>query len=154
MTILKEGVSGAPVKRLQEKLGITADGKFGPNTEKALKDYQKKENIAVDGIAGPDTFAHMGLHELILLKQGSHGETVKTLQQALKIEADGKYGPGTEKAVRSYQETKGLKVDGIAGPETLATLDAFKDITPETVKMSKGDSGGGSIWDSVTGIFG
>ena len=56
MAILKQGLSGEPVKRLQAKLGVTADGSFGPNTEKALKDWQTKNNLSSDGIAGPDTF--------------------------------------------------------------------------------------------------
>jgi Putative peptidoglycan binding domain len=44
---------------------------LGPNTEKALKDWQTKNALAADGIAGPDTFMAMGLHELVLLKQGN-----------------------------------------------------------------------------------
>ncbi len=154
MAILKRGMSGEPVKRLQTKLGVEADGAFGPATEKALKDYQTQQKIAVDGIAGPDTFAHMGLHELILLKNGSKGETVKRLQEALNIGADGIYGSGTEAAVRAYQEKNGLKVDGLTGPETLAKLDQFEEITPETVKMSKAEAAPSkSIWESIKGIF-
>ena len=63
MSILKRGLKGAPVKRLQEKLGVDADGAFGPGTEKALKEYQAANGLAADGIAGPDTFAKMGLPE-------------------------------------------------------------------------------------------
>ena len=73
MAILKKGLSGEPVRRLQAKLGIEADGEFGPNTEKALKDWQTKNSLSADGIAGPDTFMAMGLYELVLLKQGTHG---------------------------------------------------------------------------------
>ena len=153
MAILKKGVSGEPVKRLQKKLGVEADGKFGPGTEKALKAYQEKVGIAVDGVAGPDTFARMGLHELILLRRGSKGETVKKLQQALGIDADGIFGGGTEKAVKAYQQEKGLAVDGLASPETLATLEVFGEITEETVKLSKAEAGGGSIWDTIKGLF-
>lgn len=155
MAILKKGMSGEPVKHLQKKLGVDADGIFGNGTEKALKAYQESEGIAVDGIAGPDTFSRMGLHELILLKSGTKGELVKKLQQALEIDADGIYGAGTAKAVKAYQESEGLSVDGIAGPETLATLDLFEEITEETVKMSKADAAGGSksIWDSITSMF-
>ncbi len=155
MAILKKGTSGEPVKRLQTKLGVTADGIFGSGTEAALKVYQQKEGIAVDGVAGPDTFAHMGLHELILLRKGSKGELVKKLQQALAIAADGAFGSGTEKAVKEYQASKGLKVDGLAGPATLATMELFTDVTEKTVELSKADAaaGGGSIWDRVTGLF-
>lgn len=154
MAILKKGMSGEPVKRLQEKLGVDADGIFGSGTQKALKAYQDEEGLAADGVAGPDTFAHMGLQELILLKKGSKGELVKKLQEALEVGADGIFGSGTEKALKAYQEDNGLKVDGIAGPETLATIDLFDDITEETVKLSKAEaSAGGSIWDTIKGLF-
>lgn len=54
MSILKKGMQGAPVKRLQAKLGVEADGLFGPATERSLRDFQKSAGRAVDGIAGPD----------------------------------------------------------------------------------------------------
>jgi len=61
MSILKRGLAGEPVKILQAKLEVPADGEFGPGTETALKAYQQKHGLKVDGIAGPDTFAQMGL---------------------------------------------------------------------------------------------
>ncbi len=133
MSILKKGMSGAPVKRLQEKLGITADGIFGPGTAKAVQEFQKSAGLTADGIAGPDTFTALGLNELILLRVGLRGEAVKKLQAALGVDADGRFGPGTEKAVKDFQKAQGLAVDGLAGPETLARLDAFAEITEETV---------------------
>src|SRR5262245_10878251 len=129
MAILKRGLAGEPVRRLQGKLGVPDDGEFGPGTEEALKAYQKQHGLVVDGIAGPDTFAHMGLHELILLRTGTSGDAVKRLQGALGLAADGKFGPATEKAVREYQQKNGLAVDGMAGPETLAHMKLFKEIT-------------------------
>ncbi len=36
-------------------LGVQADGVFGPNTEKALKDFQQGNGLAVDGKIGPKT---------------------------------------------------------------------------------------------------
>ena len=133
MSILKKGLKGAPVKRLQEKLGVTADGDFGPGTEKALKEFQKTKGLAVDGIAGPDTFAAIGLPELILLRRGVKGAQVKKLQEALGISADGSFGPGTEKAVMEFQAKNGLTADGMAGPETLAKVGSFDIITAATV---------------------
>ena len=170
MAILKRGLAGEPVKRLQEKLGIEPDGQFGPKTEDALKAYQRDNTLTVDGIAGPDTFAHMGLHELILLKTGTAGEAVKKLQSALGVTPDGQFGPATEKAVRQYQEQNGLAVDGIGGPETLAHMQVFKEITPKVVEMSQiptsmveapAQAPGPavaparrSIWDTVKSFFG
>jgi peptidoglycan hydrolase-like protein with peptidoglycan-binding domain len=137
MSILKRGLSGEPVKVLQQKLGINADGQFGPGTEQALRDYQAKHNLRVDGIAGPDTFAQMGLYELILLAPGTVGDTVKKLQQSLGIAADGQYGQNTAKAVREFQSKNGLDADGLAGPATLAKMSLFKEITAEVVKKSE-----------------
>lgn len=131
MSILKKGLKGAPVKRLQERLGVTADGDFGPGTEKALRDFQSANGLAVDGIAGPDTFTAMGLHELVLLRKGSRGAAVKKLQAGLGIGADGIFGSGTAAAVKTFQESHGLDGDGIAGPETLSKLDVFDEMTPE-----------------------
>ncbi|MBZ0215031.1 MAG: peptidoglycan-binding protein [Fimbriimonadaceae bacterium] len=148
------GLKGEPVRLLQERLGVEADGVFGGGTEKALKDYQKANNLTVDGIAGPDTFASMGLLQLVLLKRGSKGAQVKKMQEALGIDADGKFGPGTEKALREYQEANGLKADGLAGPRTLASLNLFAG-ADQTASggggaLSTADAASdGGIWDSV-----
>ncbi|MEM6387933.1 MAG: peptidoglycan-binding protein [Pseudomonadota bacterium] len=136
MSILKRGLKGAPVKRLQEKLGISADGDFGPGTERAVKEFQQANGLAVDGIAGPDTFSAMGLHELVLLRKGSRGAAVKRLQEGLGIGADGIFGSGTENAVKEFQTTHGLDADGLAGPETLAKLDSFEEMTPEVAEAA------------------
>lgn len=165
MAILKKGLSGEPVRRLQAKLGVTADGEFGPNTETALKAWQTGKGLSADGIAGPDTFMSMGLYELVLLKQGTRGDTVKKLQEKLGLSADGQFGPGTEKGVREYQSKNGLVADGFAGPATLAHMQLFREITPDVVKQSQvpassvteaakgavADAGAGlrSIWDTI-----
>ena len=63
-----------------------------------------------------------------LYKKGSSGETVKEIQTRLKswgyydAEIDGIYGSRTERAVRYFQQTNGLSVDGQTGAETLAAL--------------------------------
>jgi peptidoglycan hydrolase-like protein with peptidoglycan-binding domain len=136
MSILKRGMSGEPVRMLQEKLGLKADGSFGPRTEDALEAWQKSNGLKVDGIAGPDTFAAMGLYQLILLRQGTSGDSVRKMQTALGIKADGKFGPGTEKAVRAYQQKMGLVADGMAGPRTLAKMQLFAQLTPDIVDMA------------------
>ena len=138
MSILKRGMKGAPVKRLQEKLGIGADGDFGPGTEKAVRDFQQSNGLAVDGIAGPDTFTAMGLQELVLLRVGSRGQAVKELQEDLGIGADGIFGQGTKKAVMEFQSANGLEADGMAGPLTLAKMNSFANtFTEETIKRAE-----------------
>jgi putative chitinase len=57
--VLRRGCKGEGVKLMQEALGITADGDFGPGTERALKAWQAKNGLTADGIAGPATFAKL-----------------------------------------------------------------------------------------------
>lgn len=63
-----------------------------------------------------------------LLKRGSSGPDVLTLQTSLKQlgfdpnGVDGTFGPGTEAAVIAFQKAKGLTADGVCGPSTMAAL--------------------------------
>lgn len=63
MTTVKNGSKGSDVKLLQEKLGLKADGIFGPATEKAVKEFQKKNGLTADGIVGKNTWAALGVKE-------------------------------------------------------------------------------------------
>ena len=47
---------------------------------------------------------------------------VKQIQKALYLYPDGIYGELTEERVKEFQKAKGLKVDGVVGPATLALL--------------------------------
>ena len=66
MNTVKNGSRGSDVTTLQNALnkaggyGLTADGIFGPKTEAAVKDFQKKKGLSVDGICGPKTWAALG----------------------------------------------------------------------------------------------
>ncbi len=57
--LLKVGSKGEDVKKLQQKLGTTADGSFGPGTEKLVKEWQAANGLTADGIVGPGTWAKM-----------------------------------------------------------------------------------------------
>jgi len=57
--VLRKGSRGEGVKLMQEALGISADGAFGPGTERALKEWQAANGLTADGIAGPATFAKL-----------------------------------------------------------------------------------------------
>jgi putative chitinase len=57
--ILKIGSKGEDVKKLQAKLGLSADGSFGPGTEKAVKKWQIDNDLAADGIVGEGTWNKM-----------------------------------------------------------------------------------------------
>ena len=86
-----------------------------------------------------------------VLKQGSSGPGVLDLQQKLKDlgfdpnGVDGNFGPGTRAAVVAFQQSKGLQADGIAGPATMAALQAGTAAAP---------SGGGAVSDDATGASG
>ena len=56
------------------------------------------------------------------LRQGDKGDAVADLQRALKITADGDFGPGTKKAVVAFQKAHGMYADGIVGRNTWAAL--------------------------------
>ncbi len=57
--LLKIGSKGEDVKKLQAKLGLSADGSFGPGTEKAVKKWQIDNDLAADGIVGEGTWNKM-----------------------------------------------------------------------------------------------
>jgi putative chitinase len=58
-TILRRGSRGAEVQKMQQALGVTADGNFGPGTEAALKAWQRRNGLTADGIAGPATLGRL-----------------------------------------------------------------------------------------------
>jgi putative chitinase len=61
MITLKIGSNGQEVKQLQEKLGILADGNFGPQTEARLRVWQTANGIPSNGIADAATWEKMGI---------------------------------------------------------------------------------------------
>ena len=61
MKTLKKGSKGEEVKLLQQALGITADGDFGPKTEAAVIAFQKAHELTADGIVGAKTWAALGV---------------------------------------------------------------------------------------------
>jgi len=57
--LLKNGSKGDDVKKLQEKLKLTADGSFGLKTEEAVKAWQKANGLKDDGIVGDGTWSKL-----------------------------------------------------------------------------------------------
>ena len=57
--LLKKGSTGEDVKKLQEKLGLAADGVFGSGTELAVKGWQSTHGLTADGIVGDGTWSKM-----------------------------------------------------------------------------------------------
>lgn len=54
--LLKVGSQGEDVKKLQSKLGLSADGVFGKGTESAVKKWQTENKLTADGIVGDNTW--------------------------------------------------------------------------------------------------
>jgi peptidoglycan hydrolase-like protein with peptidoglycan-binding domain len=137
--VLTEGAEGRHVQLLQSALGIGVDGVFGPETKEAVEHFQSSHGLAVDGIVGPQTSSALGggsgtasiasastgeegtTHNAVNT-ESSEGGGVQRLQSALKLTADGTFGPETEAAVRRLQARHGLSVDGVVGPETWTVL--------------------------------
>lgn len=57
--LLKVGSRGEEVKRLQSKLGLSADGVFGPGTEKEVKKWQIENDLTPDGLVGDGTWSKL-----------------------------------------------------------------------------------------------
>src|SRR5215203_4134941 len=54
--VLEEGDAGARVAQLQQLLGADADGIFGPRTASAVRAFQARSGLAVDGVVGASTW--------------------------------------------------------------------------------------------------
>ena len=147
------------VRALQHKVGVAADGVFGPATERALKRWQRRHGLVADGIAGPQTRSAMGLGAGPVLKRkggggsgrrrgragGTHhrshgGGGVRALQRKVGVPADGVFGPGTEAAVKRWQARHGLVADGVVGPQTRSRMGLGSG---PVLKRKRGGSGGG-----------
>ncbi|MDB4928667.1 MAG: hypothetical protein JWM10_1151 [Myxococcaceae bacterium] len=143
MSTVQYGMTGSAVRHLQQALvdqgyEIDVDGDFGDGTFEAVSHFQQANGLDVDGIAGPNTLAALGLgghaHSHAhapsrhpMLERGSEGRAVRVLQEALvelgyEIDVDGDFGRGTEAAVLGFQEANGLDADGVVGPNTWAAL--------------------------------
>ncbi|WP_144721262.1 N-acetylmuramoyl-L-alanine amidase [Cellulosimicrobium sp. TH-20] len=139
------GFSVAEIKATQEKLNrlgyrLAVDGIRGPKSQTAIKDFQSRNGLTVDGYPGPATQAKLDARLAPAAKpapsagrdlyRGCKGEDVKALQRRLnrdypaysKLAVDGSFGPAVEAVVREFQRRSGLKVDGIAGPATRRAL--------------------------------
>jgi hypothetical protein len=110
------------------------DGIAGPLTASAVRRFQRRAGLAVDGIPGPLTRNALGrlgrplFGKRMLIRRGMVGWDVAVLEFFLARRAvapgsiDGRFTRRTEQALRRYQRTRKLAVDGIAGPQTLRTF--------------------------------
>jgi peptidoglycan hydrolase-like protein with peptidoglycan-binding domain len=137
-TQLQLGNSGSAVTQLQNRLSALGfykgpiTGFYTELTEAAVRDFQRSRRLSVNGIADSTTLAalqdNLSSHSTTILQRGSQGKAVSQLQNRLRAvgvyqgPVTGYYGELTEAAVRKFQLSRGLSVNGIAGPTTLGTL--------------------------------
>ncbi len=113
----------------QSGANLTVDGIFGQNTENAVRAFQQNNSLAVDGVVGANTWRTLlCLPPYPVLRQGARGNYVRFLQQLLEANLfsvggiDGIFGQNTENAVRAFQRSKSLAVDGVVGANTWNSL--------------------------------
>ncbi|MEC4818061.1 MAG: peptidoglycan-binding protein [Scytonema sp. PMC 1069.18] len=103
------------------------DGVFGPKTEAAVKMFQGKMFLVIDGIVGDKTWRvlYKGAPvDMPVLKIGSTGQLVTQMQERMSVGGydvgvvDGIFGSKTEAGVKNLQKNTGLPVDGIVGDRT------------------------------------
>ena len=145
MHLYRRGDTGPAVAEVQTVLvglGLLreAGAEFDQATDWAVREFQQKRGLVVDGIVGPETYAalqaaRLRLGDRLLVFAGKLlvGDDVATLQARLLElgydagRVDGVFGTQTESALRGFQRDFGLVSDGVCGPSTLR---AFKQLSP------------------------
>ena len=172
---LKKGDSGTSVERMQfwlqqlaefdkDLLNLSVDGIFGSGTEAAVKAFQQKYGLTVDGIVGPATWEAIAEQYNSLendiqnndngypgtpVKQGDQGDSVRTIQFYLRmassnyssipsVTVDGIFGSATTAAVKAFQKEFGLTQDGIVGKATWEKLyEVYGDIANDLLSPNE-----------------
>ena len=132
--------SGEPIRDIQLRLGglgyaVEPTGTYDEVTTAAVRAFQERRGVAVDGVVGPDTWRElveagrvMGDRILYYRRPVMRGDDVQTLQHKLNLlgfttgKEDGIFGADTQRGVIEFQESRRLAEDGIVGPVVLAEL--------------------------------
>lgn len=144
---LQIGDTGAGVADLHVRLyrgGLLAElpeqiDDFGPVTQTAVRGFQTQRKLRSDGICNQATWDalvesdyQLGDRLIYLQKPMMRGDDVEELQRTLGImgfnagRVDGIFGPDTQAALADFQRNVAITVDGIAGHETLASLQRIR----------------------------
>jgi N-acetylmuramoyl-L-alanine amidase len=143
---LRRGDAGPAVAAVVERLVLTGDlptdacppdnhggPAFDEQVEQAVKSFQQRRGLLVDGVVGHHTYAVLDgarwtLGDRVLRYVPEYfveGDDVVALQSRLAElgftpgKVDGIHGPATDAAVRAFQAALGLEADGTVGPETM-----------------------------------
>lgn len=135
-TILDTAHTRAIVEGIQRELAIKGfdakafDGSLGPNTQAAIRAYQRKARLPVDGCPSEELLIHITFTvPPVTATPGAAVATLETdIQQALTDlgyysgPVDGRVGPLTRRAIRAFQKDRGLPQDGRADETLYAQL--------------------------------
>jgi N-acetylmuramoyl-L-alanine amidase len=143
MRTILAGDRGEDVRDIQQRLialgshidAAELEGRFGPTTVSAVRGFQQRRGLFVDGKVGPETWAELveagyGLGDRVLYLRYPmfRGDDVRDLQGKLNAlgfhagRADGIFGERCDRAVREFQRNVGMRPDGIVGPDSLHFL--------------------------------
>ncbi len=140
---IMDAATRSALRRFQEQQGLPIDGIAGPETKDALIEAKRgstmpEDMTATDSAAEEEILLESIWNEVVshpqsasgypLLRRGSQGSTVRELQNRLQSHGfspgtiDGIFGAMTEAAVKAFQRSRSLTVDGIVGPQTWGAL--------------------------------
>ncbi len=143
MQLYRRGDSGPAVAEVQAtlaQLGLlaAAEDSFGEATDRAVREFQQRRGVSVDGIVGPETYRalaaarwRLGDRLLTLASNPYVGDDVAALQERLLElgfdagRVDGVFGVRSQQALRGFQREYGMVADGACG---MATLRALKQL--------------------------
>lgn len=161
----KSDVVLACQERLKELGYLTTkpDGQYGNDTVAAVKQFQSRNDLVVDGFLGPTTMVVLNGSGAVAngMMIGESGDTVKRVQELLarygymsSSSCTGYFGEVTEEAVKEFQRKNGLLVDGNVGMKTMAKLtggDAVKANGQGGTSTGKDTSSSGNKTSSSSG---
>lgn len=121
--IVVTGINSKEVAQFAESMGIVRIGLYDSFVH--IGSGEAKRFWL--GPSGKNVSTHGGIAKaevtLPVLRKGSRGEAVKSLQKLLQIHVDGSFGPGTQAAVKDYQHQQKLPAHGIVdGPTWMVLL--------------------------------
>jgi N-acetylmuramoyl-L-alanine amidase len=152
MRTIQTGDRGDEVRDVQQRLvslgahldPAEVEAGFGHETESAVRAFQQRRGLLVDGRVGSETWNELveagyrlGDRVIYLRMPMVRGDDVRSLQRRLNSlgfdagREDGIFGERCDRAVREFQRNIAMPQDGIVGPETLHELERVRPATVE-----------------------